>query len=52
MRFDKVLPIAADCRAQWYHGPRDEFDENWDWSGIMQDLQLFYRPGRMPRANP
>ena len=30
-----------------YHAPGDEFDENWDWSGVMQDLALFYRLGRM-----
>jgi Zn-dependent M28 family amino/carboxypeptidase len=30
-----------------YHGPDDEFDPNWDWTGTMQDLDLFYRLGRM-----
>jgi len=30
-----------------YHGPKDEFDESWDWSGVMADLQLFFRIGRM-----
>ena len=39
--------IAAEYRENRYHGPKDEFDENWDWSGVMQDLQLFYRLGRM-----
>ncbi|QYU69105.1 M28 family peptidase [Leptolyngbya sp. 15MV] len=39
--------LAADYRANRYHGPKDEFDENWDWSGVMADLQLFYRIGRM-----
>ncbi len=39
--------IAADYRDNRYHGPKDEFDENWDWSGVMADLQLFYRIGRM-----
>lgn len=39
--------IAEDYRANRYHGPKDEFDENWDWSGVMADLQLFYRLGRM-----
>ena len=29
-----------------YHGPDDEYDENWDWAGVMQDLDLFYRLGR------
>ncbi|MCP5384834.1 MAG: M28 family peptidase [Altererythrobacter sp.] len=39
--------LAAEYREQRYHGPKDEFDENWDWSGVMQDLQLFYHIGRM-----
>ena len=30
-----------------YHGPDDEYDPNWSWAGTMQDLQLFYRLGRM-----
>lgn len=30
-----------------YHGPDDEFDPNWNWGGVMQDLQLYYRIGRM-----
>ena len=39
--------LAAEYRANRYHGPKDEFDPNWDWSGVMADLQLFYRIGRM-----
>ncbi|OZA94071.1 M28 family metallopeptidase [Altererythrobacter sp. H2] len=39
--------LAAEYRDKRYHGPKDEFDENWDWSGVMADLQLFYRIGRM-----
>ena len=39
--------LAADYRENRYHSPKDEFDENWDWSGVMADLQLFYRLGRM-----
>ncbi|MFZ1744039.1 MAG: M28 family metallopeptidase [Pontixanthobacter sp.] len=39
--------LAKDYRVNRYHGPKDEFDENWDWSGVMADLQLFYRIGRM-----
>ncbi len=38
--------IADDYRANRYHGPKDEFDENWDWSGVMSDLSLFYEIGR------
>jgi Zn-dependent M28 family amino/carboxypeptidase len=29
-----------------YHGPEDEFDPNWDWSGMLQDGELYYRLGR------
>ena len=36
-----------DYREKRYHGPKDEFDESWDWSGAMADLQLYYRLGRM-----
>ncbi|MGY6550497.1 MAG: M28 family metallopeptidase [Erythrobacter sp.] len=38
--------LAEDYRANRYHGPKDEFDENWDWSGVIADLGLFYRIGR------
>jgi len=30
-----------------YHGPDDEYDPDWDWSGVAKDLQLYYRLGRM-----
>ncbi|MEO6387675.1 MAG: M28 family peptidase, partial [Croceibacterium sp.] len=33
-------------RANAYHQPDDEYDPAWNWSGVMQDLQLFYRLGR------
>jgi Zn-dependent M28 family amino/carboxypeptidase len=39
--------VAADYTENRYHGPKDEFNEAWDWSGVMADLQLFYRIGRM-----
>ncbi len=39
--------VAADYTENRYHGPKDEFDESWDWSGVMGDLQLYYRLGRM-----
>jgi len=34
-------------RENAYHGPDDEYDPNWNWSGTMQDLALFYSLGRM-----
>ena len=29
-----------------YHKPQDEYDPAWDWSGAVQDLQLYDRLGR------
>lgn len=29
-----------------YHGPKDEYDPNWDWSGGLEDIGLFYTIGR------
>lgn len=34
-------------RENAYHAPADEYDENWDWSGVEQDLRIYYRLGRM-----
>ncbi len=42
---------AADYTENRYHGPKDEFNEGWDWSGVMTDLQLYYRLGRMMAAS-
>ncbi len=39
--------IAEAYTKNAYHGPKDEFDETWDWSGVMADLKLYYRVGRM-----
>lgn len=38
---------ADDYEKNRYHAPADEYDENWDWSGVMADLRLYYRVGRM-----
>ncbi|MFN3990948.1 MAG: M28 family metallopeptidase [Erythrobacter sp.] len=38
--------VAEDYRANRYHGPKDEFDPNWNWAGVMADLQLYFRIGR------
>ncbi|MEM7666816.1 MAG: M28 family metallopeptidase [Pseudomonadota bacterium] len=43
---DAGAAVAKDYTENRYHGPKDEFDESWDWSGVMADLQLFYRIGR------
>jgi len=37
----------AAYRDNAYHGPEDEYDPNWDWSGVMEDLRLFARLGEM-----
>ncbi len=37
---------AEDYTNNRYHGPKDEYDPNWDWSGVVQELELFYAMGR------
>jgi Zn-dependent M28 family amino/carboxypeptidase len=37
---------AADYRANRYHGPNDEYDPGWDWSGALRELQIYYGIGR------
>ncbi|PNU03873.1 peptidase M28 [Novosphingobium guangzhouense] len=37
---------AQDYTDNRYHAPADEYSENWDWSGISQDVELFYDLGR------
>ncbi len=32
--------------ADIYHSPRDEFREDWDWSGALDDVWLYYLIGR------
>lgn len=44
---DAGAAAAKDYTDNRYHGPKDEYDENWDWSGVMADLRLYYRIGRM-----
>ncbi len=29
-----------------YHKPQDEYDPNWDWSGAVSDLNIYYGLGR------
>ncbi len=43
---DAGAAVAKDYTDNRYHGPKDEFNESWDWSGVMADLQLYYRIGR------
>jgi Zn-dependent M28 family amino/carboxypeptidase len=44
---DAGAAAAKDYEENRYHGPGDEYDESWDWSGVMSDLRLYYRVGRM-----
>jgi Zn-dependent M28 family amino/carboxypeptidase len=37
---------GKDYTENRYHGPKDEFNPAWDWSGVMADLSLYYRVGR------
>ncbi|MFC4294467.1 M28 family metallopeptidase [Novosphingobium tardum] len=37
---------SADYTKNRYHQPSDEYSPDWDWSGITQDVTLFYRLGR------
>ncbi|MEO1044233.1 MAG: M28 family metallopeptidase [Pseudomonadota bacterium] len=39
--------LAADYTQNRYHNPKDEYDPDWDWSGVAAQLQIFYRVGRM-----
>ena len=38
--------IGLKFNRERYHGPRDEYDPAWDWSGALQDLDVYYRLGR------
>jgi Zn-dependent M28 family amino/carboxypeptidase len=44
---DAAKAAAEDYEKNRYHAPGDEYDEKWDWSGVMADLKLYYRVGRM-----
>ncbi len=37
---------TEDYVAHRYHKPQDEYDPNWDWSGAVQDLNVYYTLGR------
>src|SRR3546814_14288335 len=40
-RTDTLFPYTTLFRS-----PKDEYDANWDWSGAVEDLQLYYAIGR------
>ena len=33
-------------RVSTYHGPKDEYNPNWDWSAAVRDLDLYFHIGR------
>ncbi|WP_159980993.1 MULTISPECIES: M28 family metallopeptidase [unclassified Novosphingobium] len=37
---------AQDYTDNRYHAPSDEYSDDWDWSGIAQDVALYYDLGR------
>ena len=37
---------GKDYTVNRYHGPKDEYNPNWDWSGVIDDLSLYYQIGR------
>ena len=44
---DAAKLAAEDYEKNRYHSPKDEYEDSWDWSGVMADLRLYYRVGRM-----
>ncbi len=40
------LKASEDYIANRYHGPKDEYNPNWDWTGALADLRLYYDIGR------
>lgn len=39
--------ISKEYTEKRYHGPKDEFDPNWNWDGVMADLKIYYTVARM-----
>jgi len=37
---------AQDYLTHRYHKPQDEYSEDWNWDGAVEDLQIFYTLGR------
>ncbi|MBC9034076.1 M28 family peptidase [Sphingomonas sp. JC676] len=37
---------SKDYTTNRYHKPQDQYDPNWDWSGGIQDLAIYYGLGR------
>ncbi|MEP4945299.1 MAG: M28 family metallopeptidase [Parasphingorhabdus sp.] len=39
--------LSKDYTENRYHGPKDEYDPNWNWDGVMGDLKVYYTVARM-----
>jgi Zn-dependent M28 family amino/carboxypeptidase len=42
---ERGTALSDDYTAKRYHQPDDEFDPNWDFSGMVQDAQLLHAVG-------
>ena len=38
--------LVDDYVRNHYHAPSDEYSQDWNWDGIVEDMELFYRLGR------
>ncbi len=38
---------SRDYTENRYHGPKDEYDPDWNWDGVMGDLKVYYTVARM-----
>lgn len=39
--------LSKDYTENRYHAPKDEYDPNWNWDGVMGDLKVYYTVARM-----
>ncbi|QJB70582.1 M28 family peptidase [Parasphingorhabdus halotolerans] len=39
--------ISLDYTENKYHGPKDEYNPDWNWDGVMSDLKVYYTVARM-----
>lgn len=42
-----VEALTAEYLSKHYHSPSDEYSEDWDLTGAIQDLQVYYDTGRI-----
>jgi Zn-dependent M28 family amino/carboxypeptidase len=39
--------VAEDYTVNRYHQPSDEYSDDWNWDGIVQDVEMYYALGRL-----